>query len=64
MAWLEHKVNFKVYDVKTWLKNNYNTMLPKISRSKDNQTMKYVQLIENNKRNIFLQNSYRKLGIQ
>ena len=35
-------------------------MLPKISRSKDNQTMKYVQLIENNKRNIFLQNSYRK----
>ena len=39
-------------------------MLPKISRSKDNQTMKYVQLIENNKRNIFLQNSYRKLGIQ
>ena len=31
-------------------------MLPNISQSKDNQTMKFGQLIERNKRNIFLQN--------
>ena len=35
-------------------------ILSNISRSKDNQTMKFVRLIEYNKRNIFLQNSYRK----
>ena len=29
-------------------------ILPNISQSKDNQTMKFGQLIENNKRNIFL----------
>ena len=31
-------------------------ILPNISRSKDNQTMKSGQLIEYNKKNIFLQN--------
>ena len=31
-------------------------ILPNISQSKDNQTMKFGQLIKNNKRNIFLQN--------
>ena len=30
-------------------------ILPNISQSKDNQTMKFGQLIKNNKRNIFLQ---------
>ena len=30
-------------------------ILPKILQSKDNQTMKLDQLIEHNKRNIFLQ---------
>ena len=30
-------------------------LLPSISQSKENQTMKFDQLIENNKRNIFLQ---------
>ena len=33
-----------------------------ISRRKGNQTLKFVQLIEYNKRNTFLQNLYRKLG--
>ena len=37
-------------------------ILPNISRSKDNQTLKFVQLIECNMRNIFLEKSYTKWG--
>ena len=37
-------------------------VLPNISQSKDNQTMKFGQLIEYNKRNIFLQKLCRKWG--
>ena len=35
-------------------------ILPNISRSKDNQTMKFGKLIECNMRNIFLEKSYAK----
>ena len=35
-------------------------ILPNISQSKSNQTMKFGQLIEYNKENIFLQKIYRK----
>ena len=35
-------------------------MLLNISQGKDNQTMKFGQLIDHNKRNIFLQNLWRK----
>ena len=37
-------------------------VLPNISRSKGNQTMKFGQLIEYNMRNIFLKKSYTKCG--
>ena len=37
-------------------------MLPNISRSKGDQTMKFGQLIEYNMRNIFLEKSYSKCG--
>ena len=37
-------------------------ILPNISRSKDNQTMKFAQLIEYNMRNIFLEKSLAKCG--
>ena len=37
-------------------------ILPNISRSKGNQTMKFGQLIECNIRNIFLEKSYIKCG--
>ena len=37
-------------------------ILPNISRSKDNKTMKFRSLIEYNRRNIFLENSYLKCG--
>ena len=37
-------------------------ILPNISRSKGNQTMKFGQLIECNMRNIFLEKSYTKCG--
>ena len=37
-------------------------MLPNISQSKGNQTMKFGLLIEYNKRNVFLKKSCRKQG--
>ena len=37
-------------------------ILPNISRSKDNQTMKFGQLVQCNMRNIFLEKSYIKYG--
>ena len=37
-------------------------ILPNISRSKDNQTMKFGQSIEYSMRNIFIQNSCTKCG--
>ena len=37
-------------------------ILPNFSQGKDNQTMKFGQLIEHNKRNIFLRNLCRKWG--
>ena len=46
---------FKIYDVTTWLRNNYNThILLNISPSKGNKTAKSGHVIECNKRNIFL----------
>ena len=43
-------------------KNNCNHILPYISRSKGNQTMKFVHLIEYSMRNIFIEKSYTKCG--
>ena len=37
-------------------------VLPNISRSKDNSSMKFDQLLENNMRNIFVEKSYTKCG--
>ena len=45
------KVNFKIHEVKTITIH----ILPNVSRSKDNQTIKLDQLLEYIKRNIFLQ---------
>ena len=39
-------------------------ILPNISRTKDNQTMKFGQLIEYNMSNIFLGKSYTKCGAE
>ena len=39
-------------------------VLLNISKSKDNETIKFDQLIECNMRNIFLENSYTKCGEQ
>ena len=46
-------VDFKLYDVTGWTKDNTIHMLPIISRIKGNQIMKYGQLIEYNMNNIF-----------
>ena len=53
------KVNFKIHDAITWTTTITIHILPNISRSKGNQTMKLGQVIEYN-RNIFLQGSCRK----
>ena len=60
----KYKVYFKIYDVTTWETNNYITHIAQlpISRSKNNQTMKFGQLKEYKLRNIFLQKSYTKCG--
>ena len=54
------KVNFKIYDVTTWVQHGKQTIaiyiFPNISRSKGNQTMKFNQLTEYNMKNIFLKN--------
>ena len=49
------KVNFEIYDVTTWLTNNQNTHIAQHFTKKVNQTIKFGQLIEYNKRNIFIQ---------
>ena len=48
------KVNFKIYDLKTWLTSNSHIHIASYTRSKGNQTMKFGQLIQYNKKNIFL----------
>ena len=50
------KVNSKVYNITTWFTNNYNTLLSNISQSKGSQPMKFGQLIEYKKKNIFFKN--------
>ena len=60
-TWLDN-VYFKIYDVTTWLTNYYNTHIGQYPRSKSNQTMKFSQLIEYEKINIFLHKSRRKWG--
>ena len=55
------RATFKNYDVTTWLKTIAMHILLSISRSK-NQTMKFGQLIEYNKSNIFIEQSYTKCG--
>ena len=52
--------NFKIYDIKNWARNNCNTHIAQISRSKSNQTMKSGQSVEYNTRNIFIEKSYTK----
>ena len=61
-AFQKDEVNFKIYDVKIWLRKNYNTHIALMSRSENNQTMKFGKIIECKKKNIFLQNSCRKWG--
>ena len=61
MAWLE-KVNFKIYDVTAWLTNNAIHILPNISRSEENWTMKFGQLLQYNMRNIFIEKSHKSGG--
>ena len=48
------KVNFKIYDVKPVQQPITIYILPDISRRKDNQAMKFSQVIEYRNRKLFL----------
>ena len=51
MAWLD--VNFKIYDVTTWLRNNHDADIAQRLKKSGNQAMKFGHLIEYNKWNFF-----------
>ena len=55
------KLNFKNNDVANWKKIITINILPNISKRKDNQTMKFGQLIVYKVRITFLEKSCRKL---
>ena len=52
----------KFMTLQPWKQTITIHVFPNISRSKDNQTIKFGQLIECNMRNIFLEKSYTKCG--
>ena len=54
------KIFFKIHDVTPGQQIIPINKLPNISRSKGNQAMKYGKLIEDNKKNIFLEKSFTK----
>ena len=56
--WLDQKdkVDFKIYDVTTWLTNYYKHILPNTSQSKSNQTRKLGQLKEEKRAIFFFKN--------
>ena len=60
MTCINFKVNFKFYEVTIWEKAITIHKLPNNSRSKENQAMRFGQLIEYNMRNNFLKNSESK----
>ena len=45
-------VDFKIYEVATWLTNNCTMHTAQYLQRKHNQTMKFGQLIEHSTRNI------------
>ena len=59
-AWLERRLISKFMTSQPGSKTIAISMLPNVSRSKDNQTMKFGQLLKCNLRNIFLEKSYTK----
>ena len=60
-SFLRYLQKSKIYDVTDWTTNNYNThILPNISRSKGNQTIKFSQLTECNIGSIFLEKPYKQ----
>ena len=54
------KINFKFCDTTAWLKNCRDKHIAQYFEKKDNQTIKFGQLIECSMRNIFLEKSYTK----
>ena len=54
------KVNFKICDVAPWLKTIKIHILTNIFQSKDIETMKFCQLIKENKTSIFIQKIMQK----
>ena len=59
-----HFILKALFVLKIWLQTITIQVVPNISRSKGNQTMKFDQSTEHNKRNICLQKLCRKCGSQ
>ena len=59
---LKYQLNFKLYNVLTWLTKITVHILPNILQSKGNQTMKFGQLIEYNRETFFLKNHTQNVG--
>ena len=57
-TWEKVMADFKMYDVTDWTTNDYHTIFPNISRSKENQADHKIYSM----RNILLQKSYTKYG--
>ena len=53
-VWLESKVGFKIYELTPGWQTMAIHILPNISQSKGNQTLKFGQVIEYNKRSFLL----------
>ena len=54
------QVNLKIHEVTSWFTNHCNAHISQISQSKGNQTMKFGQLREYNRKNVFLQKLFGK----
>ena len=57
------KVNFKFYGFTHWIKSNYNTYIVQYLKKKRQPETKFVQLIEQKMRSIFLEKLEVKTGI-
>ena len=61
---MKDKVNFKIYDVTTWLSNNCNAHIGQYLTIKGNQTMKFGQLKTKQDKNLNILRTKRAFKIE
>ena len=63
MAWIRKiKIIFEIYNVTRWEANNFIVHIAQNLKKQRNQTMKIGQIIDYNRKNIFLKKSCTKCG--